>query len=173
MRLATALERALQTARILGVKYHRLGPTTSGPESSAEAAQWLATLRSCAGIEPFLKRSGNVLTGTSVVAFLLLERAFPRAVLHNLERAQNFLHRIRSDAPRRVGKRSAAALDRLCRQIGATTVERIVAGGVHNFLDALIESASQVASLIGTELFASSSAEDSEASARIGGRTSR
>jgi uncharacterized alpha-E superfamily protein len=80
MRLGTALERAGQTARLLDVKYHSLGPTHAELEMPAEAAQWLAVLRFCAGSEPFFKRSAHVLSGPNVAAFLLFDRSFPRSV---------------------------------------------------------------------------------------------
>ena len=58
MRLGTALERAGQTARMLDVKHHSVGdPRTTVEESPAEIAQWLAILRFCSGVEPFLKRA--------------------------------------------------------------------------------------------------------------------
>jgi uncharacterized alpha-E superfamily protein len=89
MRLGTTLERAGQTARLLDVKYHSMGPTHAELEMPAEAAQWLAVLRFCAGSEPFFKRSGFVLSGPNVAAFLLFDRSFPRSVHHNLSRVDH------------------------------------------------------------------------------------
>ena len=76
MRLGTALERAGQTARILDIKHHGVGPTTAGIETPEEAAQWLATLRYCSGAEPFLKRGEQAVSGAEVAAFLLFEPHF-------------------------------------------------------------------------------------------------
>ena len=80
MRLGSALERAGQTARILDVKHHSIGPGERDVELPVEAAQWLATLRSCAAVEPFYKRPENTLSGASVARFLLFDRVFPGPV---------------------------------------------------------------------------------------------
>ena len=100
MRLGRAVERVGQTARILDVKHHSLGDDRRD-ENAADAAQWLAILRSCSAVDTFFQRSANVLSGPAVADFLLFDRAFPRAVLLQPR------HRARSArAPRR--ERSAA-----------------------------------------------------------------
>lgn len=155
MRLGTALERAGQTARILDVKYHALGPTGGGPETSAETAQWLAILRSCSAIEPFFKRSGNVLSGGAVAAFLLMDDRFPRSVLHNLDRAENFLRRIRPLDRPQVGARSAALLESLLMHVQSLTVAQLVAtkGGIHKALTEIVARTAAVCDQIHEELF--------------------
>ena len=56
MRLGTALERAGQTARVLDVRHHAVGPVDAAEEPPEAIAQWLTILRFCSGVEPFLKR---------------------------------------------------------------------------------------------------------------------
>jgi len=155
MRLGTALERAGQTARILDVKYHAFGPTGRGPETSAETAQWLAILRSCSAIEPFFKRTGNVLSGSAIAAFLMLDERFPRSVLHNLARAENFLRRIRPLDRPQVGARSAALLEALLMNVQSLTVDKLVGttGGIHTALTEIIGRTAGVCDLIHEELF--------------------
>ncbi len=155
MRLGTALERAGQTARIVDVKYYALGPTGVGPETSAETAQWLATLRSCSAIEPFFKRSGSVLSGGAVASFLMLDERFPRSVLHNLDRAENFLRRIRPLDRPQVGARSAAVLESLLMQVQSLTVDKLIGtkGGIHKALTEVIGKTAGVCDLIHEELF--------------------
>ena len=109
MRLGTTLERAGQTARILDVKHHSLGPTRADIETPSEAAQWLATLRFCSGVEPFFKRELQSFSGRAVADFLIFEQAFPRSVRCNLDRAKNLIRLIRG-AEQHVGPRSHAAV---------------------------------------------------------------
>jgi uncharacterized alpha-E superfamily protein len=155
MRLGTALERTGQTARILDVKYHALGPTGGGPETSAETAQWLAILRSCSGIEPFFKRSGNVLSGQAVAAFLMFDERFPRSVRHNLDRAENFLRRIRPPDRPQVGAGSAALLEALLMLVDRLTVEDLVKSeaGIHKALTEIIDKTAEVCERIHDEFF--------------------
>jgi uncharacterized alpha-E superfamily protein len=153
MRLGTALERAGQTAQILDVKHHRVGPTMPQKETPTDAAQWLATLRSCVGVESFLKRSANTLTGSNVAQFLLFESAFPHSVLHNLQRAHNFAERIREGAPPRIGKASYTALDRLVRRVGSTSIDQVVSKGLHDFLEELVTETDQVCTAIDSDFF--------------------
>jgi uncharacterized alpha-E superfamily protein len=153
MRLGTALERARQTAQILDVKHHRVGPMISQKETPADAAQWLATLRSCVGVESFLKRSANTLTGNNVAQFLLFEATFPHSVLHNLQRAHNFAARIREEAPPRIGKASYTAIDRLVRRVGSTSIDTVVSKGLHEFLGKLVTETDHVCTAIDGDFF--------------------
>lgn len=109
MRLGTTLERVGQTARLLDVKHHSMGPDEGDVESPAEAAQWLATLRYCSGSEPFFKRRVGGFSGHSVAEFLLFDRAFPRSVRCSLERSKNLLGLIRL-AGSSIGERAAACV---------------------------------------------------------------
>jgi uncharacterized alpha-E superfamily protein len=108
MRLGRAVERVGQTARILDVKHHSLGD-----ESAADAAQWLAILRSCNAVDAFFQRSANVLSGPAVAEFLLFDRAFPRAVLYNLDSARDLLERLRESDEVSLARSSWGRLDRL------------------------------------------------------------
>ena len=94
MKLGRALERVGQTGRILDVSHVALESASSKEKTPAEAAQWLAILRSLSAYEPFFKRRNNVLSGRAVAEFLIFERTFPRSVLHNLDRVRGLLVRL-------------------------------------------------------------------------------
>ena len=79
IRLGTHLERADKTVRLLEAKYLDVSRL---PDGSAETAlQLIALLRSCSAFEPFRRAPGLSLETNRVVEYLLLSRAFPRAVL--------------------------------------------------------------------------------------------
>ncbi|MEN8182327.1 MAG: alpha-E domain-containing protein [Myxococcota bacterium] len=151
MRMGTALERAAQTARLLDVKYHSLGPTRAEFEMPAEAAQWLAVLRFCSGIEPFFKRGAHVLSGPNVAAFLLFDESFPRSVQHNLSRAGNFLQRISGSTG--VGERSRGFLEALCSWLEQLTIEDVLERSIHDVLEFLVESGAEVCAAIHQDFF--------------------
>lgn len=154
MRLGTAIERAEQTTRLLDVKYHSVGPTEAGsPEMPYEAAQWLATLRFCSGVEPFFKRSENTLSGPSVARFLLFDRAFPRSVLHNLLRAVNFLSLVRPPRPTRVGERSARQVDRLLEEVSALSIDAAIQWDLHEVVTRIVAGTHALSRTIRAEFF--------------------
>jgi len=166
MRLGTALERAAQTARLLDVKHHAIGPETEGPESADEAAQWLAVLRSSAAVEPFFKRPENEVSGESIARFLLFDPGFPRSVLHNLRRMENFLNLLRSEAYPEMGAPSRKLLDATLVAFESGGFARVMATGLHATLTALVDRTIELGSQIHADYFAVSTrpARDSKRS---------
>ena len=155
MRLGTALERAGQTARVLDVKYHSIGPTPEDErfEKLGEAAHWLATLRFCCGVEPFLKREDNALSGRAVAAFLLFDPAFPRSVRHNLDRAQNFLGLLCAPAPERIGVRSRAKLVEAREYLVAQNIDVVLHEGLHETATWVVDTTGEIATTVIEEFF--------------------
>lgn len=113
------LERALQTTRILDVRYHDLEimlgqtqgllqtPDTAEDEIGSVHA-WISVLKSVGAYEAFRKTT-NAVQGQAVAEFLLLHPAFPASVRHSVERVQGCLKRIGAGRPltsadRKVGR---------------------------------------------------------------------
>jgi len=152
MRLGTAIERVNQTARVLDVKHHAVGPD-GGLETPASSAQWLATLRFCAGFEPFFKRAENVVSGGAVAAFLLFDSAFPRSVHHNLLRARNFLSLVRPPPPSSVGEGSWRRVGELIDRFEALSIEEVLRRGLHEVLTWVVDSTALVGDQIHADFF--------------------
>lgn len=135
-RLGRTLERADKTSRILDVKYFTLLPNVEDIGSPIDDLQWSAVLRSVSGFEMYRKRHHGI-TPQRVVGFLVLDRQFPRAIMHCVDVADESLHAISGSptgtfwniADKRVGK--------LRSDLAYATVEEILAGGLHEFLDSL------------------------------------
>jgi len=163
MRLGLHLERAGQTARILDVRHHTLGRNRPAPENTAVRVPLLfAILRTCGAIEPFFKR-GRSFEGFEVAEFLIRDAAFPRGVLHCLNRAANCLERIRRaspEAPASIGAESARRLDSLRRSIETLELVRGDTGPVHAELTRIIDETSAVCDWIHREFFEPSIPED-------------
>ena len=151
MRLGTSLERAGQTARLLDVKHHSLGPG-SDVESPSEAAQWLATLRYCSGVEPFFKRELQVFSGQAVANFLLFDAAFPRSVRCNLVRSKNLLKLIRV-ADSNIGERSSTKLGEMLGRLDQAASHPERASDLHALLTWLVDSNTLACQLIHEEFF--------------------
>lgn len=153
MRLGMLLERAGQTARLLDVKHHALGPTRpAASENAMEFAHWQATLRSCSAIEPFLKK-GRAVSGRDAAEFLLFEATFPRSVHHCLDRAWNFLRRICSTPTPEAAPESAALLKDLLDHVRGTTITEVMASGIHEELTHLVEAVAATCEAIHRDFF--------------------
>jgi len=153
MRLGTALERVGQTARVLDVKYHAVGPTHGELEMPIEAAEWLATLRFCSGVEPFLKRKDQTLSGRAVAHFLLFDPSFPRSVLHNLHRARNFLGLVRPPGGGAVGRRTDLILSESLDHLEAMGMDEVFAEGLHEVLTWIVDTTAEVCDRVREDFF--------------------
>lgn len=97
-RLGRLVERADKTSRIVDVKCYGLthrAASSPGDESdgAVDDIQWAALLKSASALEMYRKRHGRIVPA-KVVAFLLFDREFPRAILHCLHAANESLHAI-------------------------------------------------------------------------------
>jgi len=155
MRLGTALERAGQTARVLDVKHHSLGPSAAdeSEEVPGEAAHWLATLRFCSGVEPFLKREDNMLCGRAVAAFLLFDATFPRSVRHNLDRTRNFLDLLCAPARDRIGVRTRELVVTASDHLAKRDVDAVLDQGIHEVATWVVHATAEIASSVVEEFF--------------------
>jgi len=152
-RLGTALERANQTARMLDVKHHSVGPTRRGDETPVETAQWLATLRFCSGVEPFFKRDDSSLSGRDVVAFLVFDRNFARSIAHNIDRALNFLDLVSSGEANAPGAVTRERLARVADGLAALDIDDVLARGLHDVITSLVEDVAAICDSVHAEFF--------------------
>ena len=135
-RLGRELERADKTSRILDVKYFLLLPAVSDIGTPMDDLQWSALLSSASALEAYRKRYGRI-SPERVAEFLILDRAFPRSILHCLIAAQESL-RVLSGA--RTGTYHNVAeqrLGRLTARLNYAVIGEVIGEGLHEFLDAL------------------------------------
>lgn len=152
MRMGMMLERAGQTARILDVKYHSLGPTFADLETEVEAVQWLALLRTCGGMESFFKLHRHSPSGSAVAGFLLFEENFPRAVLHCLGRALDILESCRPDDAPFVGEASSNKLHALVHHLRARAGQDLIPS-IHTELTHVIDTTMAICDAIHSDFF--------------------
>ncbi|MEQ9459641.1 MAG: alpha-E domain-containing protein [Phycisphaeraceae bacterium] len=94
MRLGMHLERVGQTARLLDVKHHMLAAADDTPSiKPLENAVLIELLHGLSAHDAYRRHTGG-LSARGVMDFVLLEPAFPRSVVHNLEQAWTILHRL-------------------------------------------------------------------------------
>ncbi len=133
-RLGRMLERADKTSRLLDVKYFLLLPSLSDIGTPYDELQWSALLRSSSAYEMYRKRHGRI-TPDKVVAFLVLDHEFPRAMLYCIARAQESLHNITGTPMGTFANSAEQQLGSLRSQLAFSSAKDIIRGGLHEFID--------------------------------------
>jgi len=97
--LGRSIERVDMTARLISTAH-----ITSGTQSS-----WNNVLRGCGAHHAFVRSYGGVTTDTDAAEFVLLDRLFPRSVVHSLAAAEAALAELNLASGRRAGYEDEAA----------------------------------------------------------------
>jgi uncharacterized alpha-E superfamily protein len=147
------LERADKTSRLLDVKYFILLPKISDVGTPFDDIQWLALLRSASALEMYRQRHGRI-APVNVVNFLVLDREFPRAVLHCLTRANESLHSISGTHTGGYTNLAERRLGQLRAELAYTHAEDVISGGLHEFVDSLQTRLNTVGESIHDSFFA-------------------
>ncbi len=135
-RLGRMLERADKTSRILDVKFFLLNPNDQHIDGPVEDIHWSAVLRSVSGFEMFRKRHHGI-TPERVVGFLVLDRLFPRAIMHCIDASNDSLHRISGSPPGTFWNPAEKAMGKLRSELAYVQVSEILEMGLHEYLDSL------------------------------------
>ncbi len=154
-RLGRKLERADKTSRLLDVKYFLLLPTVQDVGTSTDDLQWSAVLRSLSGFEMFRKRHGQI-SPERVVGFLVLDRLFPRAIMHCIDSANEALHAISGSPEDTFWNPAEKRLGQLRSELAYCTVNEILSFGLHEFLDSLQEKINSTGDAIHETFFSGS-----------------
>jgi uncharacterized alpha-E superfamily protein len=135
-RIGTFIERADNTARILDVKYYVLLPSLSWVGSSLDNAQWETVLRSVAGDRAYRWLNAGRLDPRGIAEFLILDGRFPRSLMFSYDKLASNM----AGLARQYGgeTQAHALLHAARRKLQATSIERIVEGGLHEFITAFI-----------------------------------
>ena len=133
-RMGRVLERAEKTSRILDVKYYTLLPNVHDVGTPIDDLQWSAVLRSVGGFEMYRKRHHGI-TPKRVVGYLVLDRLFPHAIMHCIDVAYQSLHSISGSPEGTFWNVADKRLGQLRSELAYSTVDEIIAHGLHEFLD--------------------------------------
>jgi len=130
------LERADETSRLLDIGYHRLLPSETDINLPVDASQWNALLSSVAGYQAFRRVHPRGMQPRNVAAFLLFDRRFPRSVAASLaEMDGRFQALCALPELHDVGVEAQSLVP--LRRIGEDDIERVLASGLHGYIDAI------------------------------------
>jgi len=147
------LERADKVSRILDIKYYILLRSPEDVGTSFDHIQWGAVLRSASAFEMYCKRHGRILP-LEVVAFLMLDREFPRSVQFCLRAARDSLGVISGTPPGAFRCAPEKLLGQICADLGFVTVDEIIQFGLHEYIDQFQTKLNQTAQAIYERFFA-------------------
>jgi len=151
--LGGSLERADKISRILDVKYFMLLPSPTFVGTPYDDLHWSAVLKSVSGLEMYRKRHGQI-APRNIVEFLVLDRDFPRAILHCIRRADESLHAITGTPIGSFGCHAEQLLGMLRAKLDFTSVDRVIKNGLHEYLDGLQVNVNEVGDSLFEEFFA-------------------
>jgi uncharacterized alpha-E superfamily protein len=135
-RLGRLIERADKTSRIVDVKHFRLPPADAYAGSPHDEIHWAALLKSVSAFEMYRKRYGRI-APTHVLEFLVLDRQFPRSIRYCVRKAERSLHAITGTSLDARDNAADARLGALRLELDGMEIERVLARGVHEYLDDL------------------------------------
>ena len=133
-RLGRYLERGDQTTRLLDSKYYVLMHDTD-VANMVNTGQWLALLRAASGYHAFRLLHQSDLTPWRIAAFLLFNPSFPRSVFLCVREVDAAVTGLKSRYNLRGGNDVAEGLDQLRSILGTRSIEEVLSGGLHEFID--------------------------------------
>jgi uncharacterized alpha-E superfamily protein len=152
IRLGVMLERVSQTGRLLDVHHHTMTHLAESHQV-VETALWVALLRGCSGLEPFLKRNPGRVSGRAVAEFLLFEAGFPRSVRYCLRSAHESLCKILAPTtPGQPGEQGLAQLVRLCQWLEHKAQGPLDESGLHGLVTHVVDETDALCTSLGREL---------------------
>jgi uncharacterized alpha-E superfamily protein len=117
-----------------------------------ETAVWMALLRACSGIEPFMKAHSGRVTGEAVARFLIGEARFPRSIAYCVHSAYDRLcHIVEPGKPELPGGQALLRLRGLDEWVeGISATQEI--GPLHDTLTHVVDETAAICEMIGREL---------------------
>jgi len=131
-RLGRMLERADKTARILDVKYFLLLPKLEYVDSPYDAVEWGAVLKSANAFDMYRKCFHRI-DYHDVAEFLIFSLEFPRAMAFCVRSAMKSLKAVTGENEAFVP--AVKEMETLSKMLASTNVEKVLAAGLHEFID--------------------------------------
>jgi uncharacterized alpha-E superfamily protein len=163
--LGRLMERADKTSRLLDVKYFTLLPKVTDVGTPIDDLQWSDVLRSVSGFQSYRRRYHGI-TVENIIEFLILDRAFPRAINYCVQNADASLHAISGTVMGTFQNPAEQLLGQLRAELAYSQVGTIVQNGFHEFIDSFQTRLNRVGRAIYETFFAMRPVPENQSSAR-------
>lgn len=137
LQLGKYLERADSTSRVLDIKYHILLPHGESVGGHVDITQWMAVLRSCSGMEAYLKEYVGQVTAWKVAEFLILNDNFPRSIHFCVDKLDRSLRRLTGCEKGNFVNEAERLCGMLRSNLDYITISSVFDSGLHQFLDSI------------------------------------
>lgn len=151
--LGKYIERADQTTRLLDIGYFSLLPSTGDTVGHQDFVQWHALLRSVAGYHAFRRVYPRGMTPAAIAGFILYNESFPRSVALCVRQINAVLTHLKSRYKLRGGNAAMERIDEIIATLTSRSIERVIEGGLHDYLDWLQLRLSNVTSELSHSFF--------------------
>jgi uncharacterized alpha-E superfamily protein len=130
LRIGTNIEQADMTSRIIDVRSSNLIlPKAAEDLSPIRNIQWMGVLRGLTAYHMFRRHVRARVNGPNVLRFLLQNREFPRSVVYCVNTVASTLPKLPSN------RKVERAVDRLRALVLDANIDRLIEGGLHDFMD--------------------------------------
>ena len=120
----------------LDVKYFNLLPRAEDVGTAIDDLQWSTLLLAISGFEAY-RREHHLVDVEKIVSFFLFHESFPRSVLSCVAGADESLSQIQAGLGDEHEAESKNKIEALRHRLSHTSVEEVIAGGMHQFVDRL------------------------------------
>jgi uncharacterized alpha-E superfamily protein len=123
--------------RFVDAKQPALLPHGPGAGGFDAGLQWAAVLRAASALQAFRRTAHAEVSGPAVIAFLLLDRAFPRSLLFALSALGDALQRASATARLSYLASARALLAALQLELESVSAPELMARSLHEYMDEL------------------------------------
>ncbi len=147
VRVGQFLERADNSARLLDVKYHVRLPTVSDVGGVIDYYQWLAILRVVGARRAYRVLFKSHVQPSQIAELLIIREEFPRSLAFCYHQITQHMDAIASEDPLVVAEAKRQAHS-LYADLRFGSIDRIIGGGLHEYLTDLIERTEELGAQI-------------------------
>ena len=137
------IERATTTSAMLEAHFLNHEPAET-PRDTAEYAEWVAFLRSCAAFEAYCRHYTADLRPARIAEFLLLNPEFPRSVRFAVDRIEGSLRAVARGIGRTAGGRPERFAGRVRAALDYSQIDEIMADSLIRYLQSVRKQCEQV-----------------------------
>jgi uncharacterized alpha-E superfamily protein len=149
MNIGKYLERAIQSADILDVKFSDLSYTL---DKTTDTTYWKYLLLSISGYELYLKNYRSGFEARNIIDQILFDVNFPRSVLYSVSQLQRYFERLKNERNLASFETIHFMIGRLCSKVQFSNVQLVSEVGLHTYLKQLKQELNEVGKIL-TQLY--------------------
>jgi uncharacterized alpha-E superfamily protein len=151
MNIGKYLERAIQSADILEVKFSDLGYDL---DKTIDTTYWKYFLLSISGYELYLKNYRSGFEARNILDQVIFNQNFPRSVEYSVSRAQRYFDRLKNDRNLDNFNKINVIMGRLRSSVQYSNVEMISEEGIDTYLKRIHQDLYTIGNLLNKHYFA-------------------